>query len=70
MTLGPKVILDEPKFAAWLKAFFDMQHATAAEAFRRITDIDPLNETVIVDGQEHHIPAECYVDLFADRPEA
>lgn len=69
MTMGTKVVLDNPKFAAWLKATFNMQNATAAEALRRITAVDPLNETVVVDGQEHRIPAECYVDLFADLEE-
>jgi hypothetical protein len=64
--IGPRVVLDNPKFAAWLKTTFNMQTATAAEAFARITEIDPLGETVTVDGQQHTIPPECYVDLFAE----
>lgn len=62
--IGPRVVLDNPKFAAWLKTTFNMQ--TAADAFARITEIDALNETVTVDGQEHTIPPDCYVDLFAE----
>jgi hypothetical protein len=64
MTIGPRVVLDNPKFAAWLKATFNMH--TAADAFARITEIDALAETVTVDGQEHQIPPDCYVDLFAE----
>lgn len=63
---GPRVVLDNPKFVAWLKSAFNMQNASAADAFARITEIDPLNETVTVDGAEHTIPPDCYVDLFAD----
>lgn len=61
---GPRVVLDERKFAAWLKQTFNMH--TAADALARLTEIDPLNESVTVDGQEHRIPPECYIDLFAE----
>lgn len=64
MTTGPRVVLDNPKFGAWLKATFNMN--TAEEALTRITEIDALAEYVIVDGQVHQIPADCYVDLFAE----
>ncbi|MCC6192089.1 MAG: hypothetical protein IT318_23920 [Anaerolineales bacterium] len=65
---GPRVVLDDPKLAAWIKRTFNIQ--TRAEALERLTDIDPLNETVTVDGQEHRIPADCYVDLLAEGREA
>lgn len=64
--IGPRVVLDNPKFAAWLMSAFKIQ--ARAEALKRITEIDALNETVTVDGIEHTIPPGCYVDLFADPP--
>jgi len=61
MTVELRVIIDHGKLANWLRQNFGMQ--TAAAAFGRITEIDPLNETITIDGQQHTIPADCYVGL-------
>ena len=65
---GPRIVLNDDKLAEWLVQTFGIR--TRVEAFARLTEIDPLNETVTVDGLEHRIPPECYVDLFEEKESA
>ena len=61
MNVYPRVIIDQPKLANWLRQTFNIH--TRADGLKRITEIDPLAETITIDGQQHTIPADCYVDL-------
>ena len=59
-----RFVLDDAAFVAWCNEAFGS--ADRESALARITDIDPLNETVIVDNVEHRIPDKCYRKIFAE----
>jgi hypothetical protein len=51
--------LNGPAVAQWCREEFGI----ADRARRRIGEIDPLSERVVVDGVAYQIPDECYLKI-------
>ena len=61
-----RFVLDGSAFARWCATEFGARDREAA--LRRISEIDPLAERVVIDGEAYLIPDECYQKLETYEP--
>lgn len=54
----PKLIIHQQRFWNW--AIEEFKIVNADNAAERITELDVLAETIVVDGTQHAIPRQCY----------
>ncbi len=50
--------LDIPAFFSWIVDAFEIWDRETA--VKRISEIDPLSERIVVDGKDYQIPDACY----------
>ncbi len=60
-----RFVLDETALVKWIIEAFDIHDRTTAK--KRITEIDPLAERIVVDGEAYQIPDHCYQKIIEDQ---
>lgn len=59
------MMITDPNLALrWAVEHFKILNES--EALRRITNLDIVMNTMVIDGEEYAVPANCQVNLMAD----